>query len=189
MTGGKVDVKQTNKGITITISEYNIQPTDTIVVLEIKGSSEKIKPIDERPVNMGATVSASSVRQNKKRYAAEMASDGDMSTYWQADTGDKQGWLEYDLGRERTFSRAILLEGKEQGQYNRLRHCQIQTKIDGQWKTLCDVETSPWGGDAWPLAVTDQQIKFDPTTARHVRLKILRTRDMPIIHEFKLYER
>ncbi len=189
LAGGTVDVKQTDSGVTVSIAEYNIQPTDTIVVLEINGSAEKLEPIDERPVNMGTIVSASSVYQNKKEYAAEMASDGDMSTYWQAESGDMKGWLEYDLGRERTFSRAIIFEGKEQGQYNRLRHCQIQAKIDGQWKPFADAKTSEWGGDAWPLNVTDQQIRFDPVTARHVRLKILRTRDMPVIHEFKLYER
>jgi len=183
INGGTVDVRQTKKDVTVVIGENDIQLTDTIVKLKLDGDAVEIEPIEERPVNMGVVVKASSV---VKGHGPEMASDGDMSTWWQAEAGAKKGWLEYDLGQDRTFSRAVLFEGKEEAQYNRIRHIQIQAKIDGQWKTLAN---SHEGLASWPLSIMAPQIRFVPTTARYVRLNILRATDSPIIHEFKLYER
>jgi alpha-L-fucosidase len=187
MDGGAVNVKQTDKNVTVTIREDDIRPTDTIVVLNLNGSAERIKPIEERPVNEGAAVRASNVRQNKAEYAAERASDGDLSTYWTTDDGVRDAYLEYDLGADRTFSRAILFEGEEEAQLARIRHIQIQAKLDGTWKTVSDV--LPGGREPWPLSVMHPEIRFAPVTARFVRLQILGATDSPVIHEFKLFER
>jgi alpha-L-fucosidase len=187
MDGGAVNVKQSDKNVTVTIREDGIRPTDTIVVLNLDGSAEKIKPIEEQPVNQGAAVRASNVRQNKAQYAAERASDGDMATFWTTDPGVRDAYLEYDLGRGRTFSRAILFEGEEEAQLARIRHIQIQAKLDGTWKTVSDV--LPGGREPWPLSVMHPEIRFAPVTARFVRLQILGATASPVIHEFKLFER
>jgi alpha-L-fucosidase len=188
INGAAVNVNQTQKNVRVTIREHDLQPTDTIVVLSLNGSAEQIKPIEERPVNQGAAVRASNVRQNKPHYAAEHASDGDMSTYWATDDGVKDAYLEYDLGRERTFSRAILFEGEEEAQLARIRHIQIQVKLDGEWKTVSD-DLPGGNGEPWPLSVMHPEIRFTPVTARFVRLQILGSTGSPVIHEFKLFER
>ena len=186
--GGKVDVKQTKDNVIITIDPKDFRSLSTIIVLKLNGNAFDIEPIEERPLSQGAKVTASSLNADKKGHGPEMASDGDLSTWWQAGPGAKKGWLEYDLGRERTLSRAILFEGKEEAQYNRIRHIQIQTKSKAseQWKTIIN---SREGLASWPLSIMAPEIKFAPTAARYVRLNILRTTDCPIIHEFKLYER
>ena len=106
--------------------------------------------------------------------------------------GITEACLEYDLGTERTFSRAILFEGNEEAQYARIRHIQIQAKINDKWETVKDVKA--WGAatpeyDMWAMSISTPEIRFSPTTARFVRLKIVRATDSPVIHEFKLYER
>ena len=192
MQGGKIDVKQTDKDITVTFAVSDSKSMHRIVVLDLNGSAEEIKPIEEFPVNTGAAVSASNSRENKSQYSAEMASDGDMSTYWTTDKGVTEACLEYDLDRVCTFSRAILFEGKEEAQYSRIRQIQIQAKISDKWKTITDVKA--WGDaapefDQWPISITVPEIRFSPTTAQFVRLKIVRATDSPVIHEFKLFER
>ncbi len=187
MDGGAVKVVQTDKNVTVAIRENDIRPTDTIVVLNLNGSAETIKPIEEQPVNQGVPVRASNVRENKAEYAAERASDGDLLTYWTTDDGVRDAYLEYDLGRDRTFSRAILYEGLEEAQLARIRHIQIQAKLEGAWKTVSDV--SAGGREPWPLTVMHPEIRFTPVTARFVRLQIVGATDSPVIHEFKLFER
>ncbi len=183
MGGGKVDVKQTKDNVTITIDPKEFKSLSTIVVLELNGNAFDIEPIEERPLTEGAKVTASS---SASGHGPEMISDGDIATWWQAEADARQGWIEYDLGKEKTFSRAILFEGKEEGQYNRLRHVQIQAKINGQWKAIVGSSAEHLG---WPLTVITQEMEFAPTTARYVRLNIVQAADTPIIHEFKLYER
>ena len=186
MNGGALNVKQSDQGITLTIGKYNLQSPDTIVVLELDGSAEEISPVEEVVLTAGAKVSASNIRQNKKEYDPSLTVDGNCSTRWSTDAGVTEGWLEYDLGKPRTFSRAILDEGDD----GWIRHVQIQIKDGEKWKTAFEYQHG--NPELWkmiPMELFCPEFKFPPVTAQFVRVKILSATQSPVIREFKLYER
>jgi hypothetical protein len=121
--------------------------------------------------------------------------DGNLCTYWKADGKSQPPWLEFDLGAERSISRAILLEGWYPGELANIHGFELDVESGGKWKQIAAV--TAWGDgtpqeaafDNWPMDVFHQEIRFEPVTARRVRLKITRTSSTPIIHEFQLYER
>ena len=186
LNGGAVNVKQADTGITVTVGKYDIQPTDTIVVLELDGSAENMAPVEETNFTAGATVSASNVRENKKEYRPELTADGSPATYWTTDEGVTEGWLEYDLGKPCTFSRAILDEGDD----GWIRHVMIQAKVGDEWKTAFEYRHGhPELWKTIPMELFCPEFKFPPATAQIVRIKIISATKSPVVREFKLYER
>ena len=158
------------------------------MALEVDGDAVALEPVEERPVNQGAAVKASDASQSDNAHGPEMASDADMSTYWEAAAGAKQAWLEYDLGRDYTFSRAVLFEGEEEGQYCRILAYEIQAWMGQEWRTIF-ISAGGWREQATPVSISVPEAVFAPTTARRVRLNISSASDSPIIHEFRLYAR
>jgi alpha-L-fucosidase len=112
------------------------------------------------------------VYQNDAGHAADKAVDDDPSTRWATDYGTKQAWLEVDLGKAMTFSRAKISEA-----YDRVRKFELQSKDGDQWQTFARGTTI---GD-------DYVQQFQPVTARIVRLNILDATEGPTIWEFQLF--
>jgi hypothetical protein len=120
-----------------------------------------------------------------------------MRTAWKADSATKHPWVEFDLGSDRPLSRAILFEGAYEGELANIHRLQIQTrsKTSDDWKMVDDVKT--WGFDTsdeedfftWPMSVFHPELRFDPITARYVRITVLKAVGQPTIHEFQLFER
>jgi alpha-L-fucosidase len=186
MDGGTLEARQGDEGITLKIGRSDLQSPDTVVVLELDGSAEEMAPVGEKILTAGAHVCASSVRENKKEYGPELAVDGKTATYWTTDEGVTNGWLEYDLGKPCTFSRAIVDEGEDYW----IRHIQIETKTGNDWKTV--FEWQPGNPELWkdiPMEVFSPEFRFGPVTAQSVRLKIVKAVKSPVVREFKLYER
>jgi alpha-L-fucosidase len=186
MNEGAIRVNQTDNGITMTLGKYDIQPLDTIAVLELDGSAEELVPVEERILTSGASVSASNVREHKSEYGPELTIDGKRDTYWTTDKDVTQGWLEYDLGKPCTFSRAILDEGDDDW----IRHVQIEIKAGSEWKTAFEYRHgNPKLWEKIPIEVFCPEFKFPPVTAQIVRVNILSATQSPVVREFKLYER
>ena len=197
LNGGRVDVLQDASAVTVRIDGNDLENPSTIVILELESSAEEIHPIDERPVNRGVPVNSSNADHSRDT----LASDGDSKTYWKADHGPSgyvsQPWLEYDLGRERSISRAILREGEYEGELANIHRfwMDIRTDIGEPWRRIADV--TDWGFEsseeaafaAWPINVFHPEIRFQPVAARYLRLTIVQSHELPIIHEFALYER
>lgn len=184
--GGAVQMNQTDEGITVRIEKADIQPPDTVVVLELDGPAEEIKPVEETILTAGAGVKASSVRDNNKEYCPESTIDGSSATYWTTDEAVSDGWLEYDLGKPCTFSRAIVDEGEDEW----IRHLQIQAKTGNEWKTVFEYRHG--NPELWkkiPMEVFCPEFRFDSATAQFVRLNIIKATKNPVIREFLLYER
>ena len=95
-------------------------------------------------------------------------------TRWATPAGTKAAWLEVDLGKKMKIDRAMINEGH----WGRVRSFELQYKVDSQWKS----------------AYTSKKINstrsfdFDPVTARHFRLNILRATEGPTIWEMQLFE-
>lgn len=188
MNGGAVEVKQTEQGITVTIGKSDLQPVDTIAVLELAGSAENIAPVEEPNLTRARAVkvTASSFRGDAKQFKPENTVDENRATYWTTEQGVTNGWLEYDLGKPCTFSRAILDEGDD----GWIRHVQIQIKVGEEWKNAFEYKHGH--PELWkmiPMELFCPEFKFASVTARIVRVKILSATQSPVIREFKLYQR
>lgn len=189
LNGGRLNVSQSEKEITVTIGQYDFQPPTTIVELTIDGPAVDIEPIGELPLNRGVIVKSSDSPVNT---TAGAAADGDPGTFWQADNNNGPSWIEFDLGREASISRAVLFEGQEEGQRNAIRIAQLQVLKDTGWLTVKEISAWGFGSekfDEWPISVSVPEMKFDPVMARKVRFTIIRATRPPVIHELELYER
>ncbi len=105
-------------------------------------------------------------------YAADRAVDGDPATRWGAAKGATDGWLEVDLGRPATISRAAISEG-----WDRVRRFVLQVKVGDAWQSVA----------AGTTIGMYKEISFDPVDARVVRLTITEATDVPTIWEFQLF--
>lgn len=103
-------------------------------------------------------------------YEPVSAIDGDPQTRWACMA--HQGWLEVDLGKPMTFSKAVIKEAFSP----RVQAFELQARIGGEWKTFHTGTT---------LGV-NFRTSFEPVTARNVRLNVLEASDGPTIWEFQL---
>lgn len=186
LNGGQVQAQQNEKAITLVFGKYDLQPVNTIAVLELDGSAEDIPPVEEAVLTAGAKVSASNTRQSKTEYDPKLTVDGNPATFWTTDPLVAEGWLEYDLGQVHTFSRAII----EEGNSGWIRHVQIQFKAGEEWKTAFQYKHG--NPELWkmiPMELFCPEFKFSPFTAQFVRMNILSATQSPVVREFKLYAR
>ncbi|MEW6744411.1 MAG: alpha-L-fucosidase [Planctomycetota bacterium] len=175
LTGGDAQVQQTSDGITVLVPQAHVQPTDTIVVLELGGPAGGIAPIALPSLSLaaGKPARASNVFQDHELYAAAKAVDDDAETRWATDGGTKTAWLEVDLGQPTTVGRAAIAEAYA----GRVRRFELQFK----------------DGDNWQTALAGTAIgehfaaSFAPITARWVRLNILQATEGPTVWEFQLF--
>jgi alpha-L-fucosidase len=177
LTSGKAEVRQTESGIEIAVAEKDRQPYDTIVALELDGDANKIAPLDVPraiPLSEKAKATASNIYQKSPEFGPEKAVDGRSDTRWATDAGTHQGWIELDLGREKTFRRVRISEAFP----NRVQKFEIQRLEGNEWKTILAGTTL---GENWLK-------KIEPVTAQKVRLNILESTEGPTIWEFRLFE-
>ena len=178
LTGGEASVKQTETGVEISVPAASRQEIDTIVALELDKPAIELAPIavtaEGESLTTKKKVKASNVYQNDKQHGADKAVDGEEETRWATDGSAKQCWLEVDLGKDQTFDRAIIMECVQFGV--RVKSFELQTKDGKDWKTF--FKGGPIGKKL--------EVKFDPVTARHVRLAIDGDKG-PSIFEFELF--
>ncbi|MBI4326059.1 MAG: alpha-L-fucosidase [Chloroflexi bacterium] len=178
LTGGQAEVRQTAAGLEIAVAEGDRQPLDTIVALELDSEANRIPAVDvPGPVSLTtqAKATASNVCANQAEYGADKAVDGRNDTRWATDSGIKAAWLEVDLGKPVTFSRAAIRQAFPE--LGRIRKFAIEYWTDDQWKPCYQGENL-----GAKLAA-----KFTPVTARRVRLNLIESTDGPTLWEFQLY--
>ncbi|MFO1523693.1 MAG: alpha-L-fucosidase [Kiritimatiellia bacterium] len=121
-----------------------------------------------------AKASASST-WSQAGYAADRACDDDEATRWGAAENSRSGWLDLDLGEERTVSHARVSEAG----FDRVRKFEIQVPDGGGWKTIL----------AGTTLGTDADLVFPvPVKARLFRLDILEAAEVPTSGQFQLFE-
>ena len=89
--------------------------------------------------------------------------------------GLPEGSAAYDLLKKRTFDRLMLKENFRKGQ--KVSAFSLEAFVDGQWKEVCRGTTIGY----------KRLLRFDPVTARYVRLKILHSLGKTEISGFGLY--
>jgi alpha-L-fucosidase len=105
-------------------------------------------------------------------HSAGKAIDGDENSRWATDAGTKQAWLEVDLGQSVKFG-AVAIDEAYAG---RVQAFELQCKEGDGWKTFHKGTTLG----------ADIEARFEPVTARVVRLNILQANEGPTIAEFQL---
>ncbi len=179
LTGGAARIKQTDAGIEISVPRSDRREIDTVVALELDRPAMDIAPIAVASVGQslaeGAKVTASNVYQQSDHYAAAMAVDGDGGTRWATDAGTGPCWLEVDLGKPETFDRALIAECVDWGV--RVKAFELECKDGDEWKVF-------YTGKSIGKQL---EVKFEPVTARFVRLNITEGQGGPTIFEFQLF--
>jgi alpha-L-fucosidase len=178
LTGGDVQVNQTDDAVEISVPKGDRQAIDTIVVLELDKPAIEIAPITAsvygRSLTEGKPATASNVYQNNESFAATKAVDGDPATRWATDEATGSCWIEVDLGKPETFDRAMIDECVDYGV--RVKAFELQRQDGDNWVTF-------YKGQAMGR---DHEVKFDPVTAQRVRLS-LEAKGGPTINEFQLF--
>ena len=176
LNGGKATIHQNDVGLEISVAAGDRDPVDTVVALELDRPANRLSPIavpGDISLTKGTKAKASNVHQGQAQYGAEMAVDGNDETRWATDSGTRTAWLEVDLGRPMKFSQATLAEAFPE----RVRRFELQWLDGTEWKTICTGDTI---GEWWTR-------RFNPVTARQVRLNILEATEGPTIWEFQLF--
>jgi len=173
LTGGTVEVKQTDESIEISVPKEHRHEIDTIIELTLDGPAGEITPraLPSDSLTAGKKARASNVYRNSPQHGPDKAFDDDPATRWATDSGTKQVWLEVDLGKPATFDRVKINEA-----YDRVQKFEMQYKDGNNWNTL--IEGTKLGAG--------YSKQFKPVTAQHVRLSILDATDGPTIWEFQL---
>jgi len=174
LTGGTAKVEQADEGITITVPNEHRQELDTIIELVLDGPAAGLRPgvVPSGSLAAGKKVTASSTWPGHL-HTPQMAFDDDPTTRWGAGQDTKSGWLAVDLGEPKTIGRLRANEAT----WDRVRRFQLQVQKDGRWQTI---HTGTTIG-------ADYSASFESVTARHVRLNILESNDVPTIWEVQLF--
>jgi alpha-L-fucosidase len=146
---------------------------DDVQVRRVRHLGESIRHTYARDLIAGHEIGASSVLDED--HAARMAIDADPGTWWQAQDGVTDAWLEVDTKQPVTFERVVMQEAIVCGQ--RIRAYQV----------LC------WDGTRWqPLSagtsIGHKKIDvFRRVTAGKVRLHITDATASPTVRHFAVH--
>ncbi len=125
------------------------------------------------PVPLAGKATASST-WSQPGYEAGKATDNNFSTRWGAVKDSRSGWLEIDLGSEKTITSALI----DEGEFVRVRKFIIEAYQGNEWKAIGSGESiGSYLKVKFPRAVKAQ--KF--------RLNILEANEVPTIGEFQLF--
>jgi alpha-L-fucosidase len=171
LNGGKVDMKQADAGIVLSVPARARQPIDTLVKLELDGSAMDLATVS---VASGIKAAASNVYHHMEDFDAAKAFDGDPSTRWATDDGTHQAWISTDFERVKTLHRVEIHEEYE----GRVRKFELQYKdasSANEWRTILSGTTLG----------KNYTKEFAPVKAREVRLNILEATEGPTISEIR----
>ena len=168
-------IRQTDDGIVIDVPAGDRDPIATVIVLTVDTEAFDIVPVAVASTSgslaFGRQAIASNVFQKSAHYGPGMALDDNPDTRWATDSGTHAARLEVDLGKPTTFSQVAISEA-----YDRVRRFELQYRTGRTWKPFVKGTTL---GERYVA-------RFDPVTARHVRLNILEATEGPTIWEFQL---
>lgn len=117
-----------------------------------------------------------SAELQQRDHPAGAVTDGDWETYWSPPPGTWSAGFEVDLQRPVTFDRAMLQEQIRHGQ--RVERFALDGWIEGRWQTIAEATTIGY----------KRLLRFQPVTTDRVRVRILDSRDVPLICQFGLFK-
>lgn len=174
LTGGKVKVSQTRKGIRFQIPETARQNIDTIVVLTLDRPAFDILPVavDDTKTAKRAGVTASNVYQRMEEFGPDKALDGDQGTRWATDSGTHQAWLDVRLAKRMEVGGVNINESCG----SRVQSFAIRYRKGKEWATCYEGKTI---GEKFHAT-------FQPVKSREFKFDILNATEGPTFYEFQL---
>ena len=106
---------------------------------------------------------------------AEKTLDDDTRSFWSPGDGNSTAELEYDLGEQNLFDRAMLQEAITEGQ--RIENFVLEGKQGSEWKEIARGTTVGY----------KKLMRFPAVEAQHVRLRITQSRLNPTLSNFGLF--
>ena len=107
---------------------------------------------------------------------AKKAFDGSAGRSWEAQKGDKAGWVEVDLQRPEPVA-ALAFDEPHRGAGKRGQKYRLQARVGDAWTNLVTGETKGYG----------TATNFPALTAQVFRLEIFESKDTAAVAEFQLY--
>jgi len=173
---GKASAKvtQSKDNIEISVPAEYCNDVDTVVKLEFDELIKVNKSIQvpSGSIAVGQKAAASNIYKNSPTYyGADKAFDDNESTYWVTNWGCKSAWLQVDFDKPSTFDRLVIYEyGSD------IKEFEIHYKNDGDWQKFYHGKQ-----------LREKWFKFNPITARSVKLVITKAARRPGIWEFQIY--
>lgn len=172
--GDDVEVVQEPGGILVNVPVASARPPVSVIALALdRPAGEVPNQAPELGIPAGATARAPNVRRNEENYAPTRAVDDDPLSRWATDDGITQTWLEIELPHPITFDVMVIDEAFGP----RVRSFLLQQKTEDGWATFYEGTTI---GRNWAA-------RFDPVTARELRLEILEASDGPTLRDIRFH--
>jgi hypothetical protein len=139
-----------------------------VVALEFEGTPD-VLPLP----TAGATLKASSANPEKP---ISNLIDGDVKSRWEPVAGEKESWVEVDLGKPLSIENITLWEPWSQRD-NRSQEIQLLVKKGEKWEKILEGKTKGTGFNQ----------NFEPVTGQYFRLKIKGSKgELPSLTEWAL---
>ncbi|MHC4061469.1 MAG: alpha-L-fucosidase [Planctomycetota bacterium] len=174
LTGGDIEVEQTEDAINIIVPKQYQREIDTIAVLELDGPADEIEPVEVPSGSLGykAVASSSSVYHDRASSAPDKAFDDDYASCWRSNSNE--GWLQVDFDKPQSVDTVFVWDG---GDYFGTEQYELLYDADGKWQSLAK------GG----LLGQPGVLRFNVVKARRLRLNVSRKERQVRIYEFHLF--
>ncbi len=150
-----------------------IHPNDEKAALDFAAAVKEVFAIN---FVENATVEATNVRGNAKKFGADKAIDNKKETYWTTDDEVKTASLTVDFGKPTTFNRFMAQEYIRLGQ--RVKAFTIEALVDGNWQKLATETTIGY----------KRILRFPTVTATKLRFSVTDSKACPVISNIGVYD-
>ncbi|MCB0476363.1 MAG: alpha-L-fucosidase, partial [Flavobacteriaceae bacterium] len=149
-----------------------IPKTDSIQLIKL---SRQLHNDFKNDLARNKQITASNVRGNSKKYAANRVLDGDYNTYWATDDSETRASLTIDFGKTIQFNRIVLQEYITLGQ--RVKSFSIAIEKNGKWQLL----------DTHSTIGYKRILRYPKITTERIKLTIIDARACPLISTVQVF--
>jgi alpha-L-fucosidase len=167
-TGNDLSIAQDNDFINIKVPVAAPDTILPVIALEFEGIPDVL------PVPTSGAIFKASSSSNEKPLAN--LSDGDIKNQWQPVAGEKESWIEIDLGKPVAIGNIALWEPWS-ARDKRSQDIQLMVKKGEKWEKVIEGKTKGTGFNQ----------TFDAVTGQYFRLKIKGfNKEVPVLNELAL---
>ena len=149
-----------------------VHETDVKQLMALKNQIDK-DFADE--LALGIKVTATDVRGNSSKYAAENVNDGKKETYWATNDSVTVASLVFEFKEPTEVNRILLQEYIPLGQ--RVKHFIVEAEVAGEWQEI----------DGQTTIGNKRILRFDTVKASKVRVNFLEAKGPLVISNIELY--
>jgi alpha-L-fucosidase len=144
-------------------------------VKALAGFKALLKKEFSKNLALNASVKASNVRGQHKKFVAAHVTDDNKETFWATDDGITSGWMEISLPKSSAIKYIVLQEYIKLGQ--RVKAFTVEAWKDGEWKKITEATTIGY----------KRILQFDPVETSKVRVNIIDAKACLVISNIELY--